>query len=197
MKFIICLFTCACIVSCSSSPFQEETNRADALMEHLAQGVKYSGGNFPDKYEKSGTSGRCVIGVGKSVQPLGSSEEMNESAAISNAKFSLINSAPTTFESVVQKALGTELGQYQEFSKTDYSITKVNDLKGIEVRSEDVLCKIRIEPTESGSYKNSRECRALARVKVSDLKDAYDIMLSSRVSKKTTKEEILRKIGSE
>lgn len=192
MKLLLIVAMSAVLVSCSSSPFKEETKKADEMMEHLSQNVRYSGDGFPEKYEKSGQIGRYVIGIGKSIYPMNYNEQMSEAAAVSNAKMNIVNSAPTMFSSIVEKTLSTDLN-IQEFHQKDISITKVKNLKGIEVKPEDVLCLKRIEPIKGkDKYRISRECRSLAKVSIDDLKKAYDLTLSSNLSKKVSKKSILQ-----
>lgn len=162
------------IVGCSSSPFQKKRDRAEVILEHMSQTKMLSGGEFPAKFNESGTRGQYLLGVGKSIYPTGTNIQLCESAAVSAAKFNLIESAPSSFESIVEKSLGTGQGMFEEFSKRDLSVTRLEGLKGIEVEPRDVMCKTQIEPLESGSYKTSIICKAIARVKISELVKASE-----------------------
>jgi len=191
MKFLVCLLIGLVVTSCASRPFEEESKQADKMMEHLSQDVKYSGGDFPDRFNESGVKGSIVVAVGKSVHELNKSEKMAASAAVSDAKFQLINSGPTTFTSEVVKRVSTELGDTEEFDQKDISITKVRNLKGIQIKQSDVICKKRIEPTQGrAKYKYMRECRAVATVKLGELLDAYDFTINGNLKRKTNKKEI-------
>lgn len=193
MKFLSIVAMSLVLVSCSSSPFQEETKEANKIMEHMSQGIKYSNNGFPSKYEESGVKGRYAVGIGKSISEMDSGEQLSESMAVSNAKFNLINSAPTTFSSIVKKTISTSLGSAQEFSQDDISITKVNNLKGVEVKTSDITCRTRMEPIQgSEKYKISRECRAISRVPISELKKAYDFTIKNSLSEKISKSKLER-----
>ena len=190
MKLLSMIIMSIFLFSCSSSPFKTETEEANKIMEHMSQGVQYDK-EFPDKYKESGVQGRLVIGVGKSLYPMSYSEQMSESAAVSNAKFNIINSAPTTFNSLVEKVLSSDLN-IQQFNQKDISVTKVKNLKGIEIKASEVLCRTRMEPTEGRKkYKVQRECRAIARVSINELKDAYDFTISSSLKEKVSKDKII------
>lgn len=191
MKLLMIVAMSVVLISCSSSPFKEEARQADMMMEHMSQGVRYSEGGFPDKYKESGVQGRFVVGVGKSLYPMSYSEQMSESAAVSNAKFNIVNSAPTTFNSLVEKVLSSDLN-IQQFNQKDISVSKVKNLKGIEIKTSDVLCRTRMEPIEGRKkYKVQRECRAIARVSINELKDAYDFTISSSLQKRVSKDKII------
>ncbi len=195
MKNVLYLFIIGAFVSCSSRPFQEESEENDKMMSHLSQGVKYSGGDFPERFKDNGIRGGYVWGVGKSIYPLEKGEQLAEEAAKSNAKFDLINMAPTMMESLVKKLISSEHGEFQDFSKEDVSVTKIKKLTGVQVLARDTLCKTRTEPIPGPKkYKISRECRSIAKVKVSDMRAAFSITLSDKLSSKVSKERVLDKI---
>lgn len=196
MKYLSTVAMIGFLVGCSSSPFKEETKQADMMMEHMSQGVRYSEGGFPDKYKESGLKGRFIVGIGKSLYPMSYGEQMSESAAVSNAKFNIINSGPTTFSSLVEKTLSSDLN-IQQFSQKDISVTKVKNLKGIEIKASEVLCRTRTEPTEgSKKYRIQRECRAIARVSVDELKAAYDFTISSSLGDSVSKSKIVKEMSN-
>ena len=174
------------LVSCSSSPFKETTREQEMVNEHLSQGVKFLEGDFDSKFAKTGRTGSYVTAVGNAIYPVDVNQKLVESSAIANAKFRLTESAPSEFRKEVQQAVGTELGGIGEFSQVDVSVSEVKNLTGIVVAFEDVQCRTRVEPMSDGGYRTMKECRALAKVKASELKKAYDFTIASKynVSKK-------------
>ncbi len=191
MRILLCTVMLAGLIGCSSRPFKEESKVADEMMEHMSQGIKYSNGGFPDKFKEDGIRGGYAYGIGKSIYPMEKGEQLGEEAAASNAKFSLIDSAPTFLESEVVKLISSESGSEQEFTRKDISVTKVRNLKGIEVSKKNILCLTRMEPIQGDKkYKISRECRSIARVKVSELKEAYNFTISGPVAKKVSSNKI-------
>ena len=191
MKSLSYLLVGVLVVSCASRPFEQEAREADMMAEHLSQDIKYTGGDFDSRFNDTGVKGSIVVAMGKSVHDLNKSEKMAASAAISDAKFQLINSAPTSFTSEVIKRVSTELGDTEEFDQKDISVTKVRNLKGIQIRQSDVVCKKRVEPVKSKErYRYMRECRALARIKLSELLAAYDFTLRGDLKNKTSKKKI-------
>lgn len=170
------------VVSCSSSPFKEQSDQQDKITKHMSQEKKYIGGEFESKYSNSGNDGFTLRAVGQSVYPVASSEQVARLAAIANAKFKIIESGPTEFKSLVQQAIGNSLGQTGEFTQIDTSVVEVKALRGIEIKQEDVSCKIVIEPNVEGGYNNLRECKAIARIPLSELKKAYDFTVGQKYS---------------
>lgn len=168
------------LVSCSSSPFKERTKEQGMVNEHLAQGVRFLEGDFDNKYSKTGRTGVYVIAVGSAIHPVETNQKMVENAAIADAKFRLTESAPSEFRKEVQQVIGTEVGGVGEFSQVDVSVSEVKNLTGVKVKYEDIQCRTRVEPTSDGGYRTMKECRALARVKVSQLKKAYDFTISNK-----------------
>lgn len=180
MKLVIYVTLFIGIVGCSSSPFKETTKEQDMVNQHLSQGVKFLEGDFNDKYSKTGRTGVYVTAVGSAIYPQDFSTELAKAKARANAKFSLIESAPTEFRKEVQQAIGTEIGGVGEFSQIDVSVSEVQNLTGIEVKHEDTQCRTRVEPTSDGGYQTMKECRAIARIKASELKKAYDFTISEK-----------------
>ncbi|EQC44487.1 putative lipoprotein [Bacteriovorax sp. BSW11_IV] len=193
MKLLISMMILGVFTSCASRPFKAESEENDKMMSHLSQGVKYSNGEFPDRFNDNGIRDGYVWGVGKSIYPIEKGVQVAEEAAKSNAKFDLINMAPTMMESLVKKIISSESGEFQDFSKEDISITKIKNLTGIQVSAKDTMCKTRTEPvTGPEKYKISRECRSVAKVRLSDMRAAFDFTLSDRLLAKVDKKKILR-----
>jgi hypothetical protein len=96
------------------------------------------------------------------------------------AKFKLVESAPTEFKSLVQQAIGNSLGYTGEFTKIETSITEVHALRGIEVKEDDIVCKMVVEPTIEGGYSNMRECRSIARVPLTELNKAFNFSMEHK-----------------
>ncbi len=188
-KLLIFLIS-AMLASCSNSPFKENQKYQKHITDHLSQGAKYVNGNFDEKFSKSGQNGIYLTAIGKAVYPLSRNQGVVEEAAISAARFKIVESGPTEFKIIVQKAIGNSLGNIGEFSKIETSITEVKSLTGIKVSYNDIQCKIKTEPTENGGYNNTRECRAIAKVKMIDLVKAYDFTLERKYRKQINKKKI-------
>ncbi len=196
MRILTSIMLLGVLAGCSTSPFKESTEYQEKVSEHLASGIQYPEGDFEEKYTKSSSSAMWLTSIGRSIYPLGSSQVLVESAASSAAKMVLIQSAPSEFKSIVQKAISNELGFTGSYSKVDTIVTEVKNLTGVMVRPEDISCKIRVEPMEDGSFRNSRECRALARVKVSELKKAYRYTIEKKYKSKVSKSAVNKTIFS-
>ena len=181
------------LVSCSSSPFKETTREQEMVNEHLSQGVKFLEGDFDSKYSQTGKRGAVIVSGGSAIYPIETNQKLVENAAVADAKFRLTESAPSEFRKEVRRAIGTELDGVGEFSQTDVSITEVQNLTGVRVKYEDIQCRTRVEPTSTGEYRTMRECRALATVKVSQLKNAYDFTVAKKYG--VTKTQIIDAIG--
>ena len=194
MKAFIPFLALTFLVGCSSSPYKEQTAQAEKIAQHMSLGTKYVGGSFDSKLEKSGKVGMFVVAVGKSIQPVDQDEELGEEAAKATAKFNLTQTAPSEFKTLVQKAIGTEVG-VGEFNQIQTSITEVKALRGVDVLNEDIQCLTKITPTATGDYKYERECRALAKVPLHELNKAYNFTLQSKY--KINKDDVYRKIAGE
>lgn len=196
MKKFTNLMTIACLfifASCSSSPFKEATEKNEYLVQHMQQGKRYIGGEFDPKFSTSGNDGMNLRAVGVAVYPVQSNEALVKAKAISVAKFKLVESAPTQFKQIVQQAIGNALGYTGEFTQIETSITEVHGLQGIEIKEENVVCKMVVEPTIEGGYNNNRECRAMATVPLVELRKSFDFTMESKYGpqKKTSVEKIL------
>ena len=198
MKTLSLTILALVLASCSTSPFKETTKEQDMVNKHLSQGVKYLEGDFDSKYSKTGRVGVYVTAVGSSIHPVETNQKMVENAAIADSKFRLTESAPSEFKKEVQQVIGTEVGGVGEFSQVDVSVSEVKNLTGIKVRYEDIQCKTRVEPTSDGGYRTMKECRALARVKASQLKRAYDFTVAKKygVSKSKISKSVSRSLSS-
>lgn len=194
MKKFWVLFILLGVISCSSnqfeSPFDESTKSQNDIAEHLSQGEKYVGGNFDSKFTSTGRKGTHVYASGKSFSAIDNDQSIAEKEAIFDAKNNLVQSAPSEFKSIVQRAIGNETGG--SFSQVDTSVTEIRSLTGIEVKNEDIECKVKMSPLPNGEYKTERECRALARVSVGNLKKAYDFTIESKY--KVSKEDVVNEI---
>jgi hypothetical protein len=174
------------LASCSTkSPFTAETEKQDKIMKHMAQGKTYVGGEFEGKFNTSGSDGFLVRAIGRSVYPTTQSEQLARASAVSDSKFKLTQTAPSEFKAIVQKAIGNSLGQTGDFTQIETSITEVKGVRNIDVKEEDVACKIVMEPNISGSYDNFRECRAIATVSLVELNKAYDFTMSAKYGDKS------------
>ncbi len=192
--FIFTIFITG-LVGCSSSPFKEETAQQNKINQHLSQGVKYLEGDFEEKYNSSGRSGMYMTAIGTAIYPVEKSQKVVESAAVTDAKFRLTESAPSNFKREVQQAIGTEYEGVGDYSEISVSVTEVRGLTGIKVRYSDISCKTKVSPTSKGSYKTERECRAIAKVKLSDLKKAYSYTLDEKYRGK--KKQIDRRVAQQ
>lgn len=195
MKYFSFLALGVLLVSCSSSPFKEATKKQEMINDHLSQGVRYLEGDFDERYSKTGREGAYIKAVGSAIYPIETNQKLVESAAVSDSKFRLISSAPSEFKREVQQAIGTEIGGTGDFSEISISVTEVKNLKGIKSRFEDVECRTKVSPTSNGEYRTERECRAISRVKASELRRAYDFTVSSKYG--VSKKEVNRKLASQ
>ena len=193
MKTIGLIAMSLIMFGCSSSPFKESTKRSDMIADHMAKGKRYVGGDFDSRFNSSGSDGFTVKSIGKSLYPVNQNEELAKAAAIADAKFKLIQSAPSEFKTVVQKAVGNSLGFTGEFNQIDMSLTEVHGLKGVIVKEEDVECKVVTSPNIQGDYDHLRECRAISQVPLSELNKAYDFTLEKKYGSigKSSVEKIL------
>jgi len=174
--------------ACSSSPYKESTSQQDKIIQHMKQGKQYIGGEFDKKFNTSGSDGFVVRAIGRSVYPIAQSEQLARASAASDSKFKLTQTAPSEFKAIVQKAIGNSLSYTGEFTQIETSVTEVRGLKNIDVKEEDVSCKVVVEPNISGGYDNFRECRAIATVSIVELNKAYDFTMSSKYGEKTKSE---------
>jgi hypothetical protein len=179
------------LVSCASAP----KSHHEKILDHISQGKKYQDGEFNIKFKVSGNDGMNVRSVGISVVPYEYNEMTAKAQAVSDAKFKLVISAPTEFKAIVQRAIGTSLGYQGEYNQIETSISKVHNLQGIEVNESDVTCKVLSSPTRDGGYKYQRECRAIAKVSVLKLNEAYNFTTEQvyGVSKKNKVQKLLQK----
>ncbi|MDD3412486.1 MAG: hypothetical protein PHY47_00635 [Lachnospiraceae bacterium] len=186
---IMCFF----LIGCSSSPFKEQMEKQAIIMEHMKQGKQYIGGAFDQKFNQSGSDGTNLRAIGTSTYPVTSNENLARSAAIADAKFRLIDSAPTEFKALVQRAIGNSLGYQGEFNQIETSVIEVKGLRGIEVNENDVACKVASEPTTEGGYNTVRECKAIARVPMHQLNKAFDFTMEHKygIQEKSSVEKIL------
>lgn len=172
---------CAFLISaCSHDPFKAQREKNDMIVEHMKQGKQYVGGEFDARFNQSGNDGMTLRSVGTSMYPIQTNEELSRAKAVSMAKFKLIESAPTEFKSLVQQAIGNSLGYTGEFTKIETSITEVHALRGIEVKEEDTVCKMVVEPTIEGGYSNMRECRSIARIPLVELNKAFNFTMEQK-----------------
>jgi hypothetical protein len=159
----------------------------------MSQPKQYIGGDFDSKFSSSSNDGMTLQTIGKAVYPVATNESLVRANAVSAAKFKLIESAPTHFKSLVQQAIGNELGFTGGYNKIDTSITEVHALRGVEVKEQDIDCRVLIEPTVDGGYNNFKECRALAKVPLVELNKAFNFTMdhSYGTQKKSNVEKIL------
>ncbi len=197
MRFFTSIMILILFVSCSSSPFKEATKEQEMINDHLSQGFKYLEGDFDEKYAKTGREGVYIKAVGSAIYPVETNQKLIESAAVSDSKFRLISSAPSEFKREVQQVIGTELGGASDYTEISISVTEVKSLMGIKSRFEDVECRTKVSPTSNGEYKTEKECRALSRVKASELRKAYDFTISNKygVSKKKVERKLAGQLG--
>lgn len=198
MKCIVSMVILALFASCSTSPFREATKEQEIINEHLSQGVKYLEGDFEDRFSKNGKDGVYLSAVGTAIYPIESNQKLVESAAISDSKFRLVSSAPSEFRREIQQAIGTELDGVGDYSEISVSVTEVKNLKGIKNKYEDVQCRTKVSPTSTGGYKTERECRAISKVKKSELQRSYDYTIESKygVSKKKINSNLERQFSA-
>lgn len=192
MKGIVSVVILVLFVSCSSSPFKEATKEQEMINDHLSQGVRYLEGDFEERFSKNGKDGVYLSAIGTAIYPIESNRKLVESAAISDSKFRLVSSAPSEFRREIQQAIGTELDGVGDYSEISVSVTEVKNLKGIKSKYEDTQCRTRVSPTSTGSYKTERECRAISKVKKTEVLKAYDYTVESKygVSKKKIKSNL-------
>jgi hypothetical protein len=198
MKSLLSLVVLTLLASCSTSPFKEATKEQEMINQHLSQGAKYLEGEFDDRFFKAGREGAYLKAVGTAIYPIETNEKVIQSAAISDSKFRLTSSAPSEFKREVQQAIGTEIGGVGDYSEISISVTEVKNLKGIKSKYEDVQCRTKVSPTGNGEYKTERECRAISKVKASELRKAYDYTISSKygVSRNEVGKRLNRQLSS-
>lgn len=190
-SLILCLMSFL-LVSCSSTSYDNATNKQEIINKHLSQGKRYLDGNFEEKFLVSGNDGINYKAIGRATYPLEYNEDLVRASAVADAKFKLSNGAPTEMKRLVQKAIGNGLGYIGEFSQIETGVTEIFNLQGIESQDEDVSCHIVVEPVMNG-YKNSRECRALAKVPMNSLVEAYAFTVGQKygIAKKNRVQEVL------
>jgi hypothetical protein len=181
------------LASCSSSPFKESTSAQNKITSHMSQPKQYIGGDFDSKYSSSSNDGMTLQTTGRAVYPVATNESLVRANAVSTAKFKLVETAPTEFKSLVQQAIGNTLGYNGEFNKIDTSITEVHALRGVEVKEQDIDCRVVIEPNADGGYNNFKECRAIARVALIELNKAFNFTMDQKygLQQKSSVEKIL------
>lgn len=195
MKLLLLLILVTIITACSSVPdsLKKEMERQELIAKHLSQGKRYVGGDFDSKYQTDGDDAVVLKRIGISTYPANSNETLAREVAISDAKFKLMSAAPSEFKSMVQKAIGNTLGYQGQYNQIETSISEVQRLEGIEVSNMDVECKMVIEPTADLTYKNLRECRAIATVPLRLLREAFDFTIENKygTTQKSKIEEML------
>lgn len=181
------------LASCSSTPLELQMKRQELINEHLSQGKRYIKGDFAPRFSTSGNDGIHVRAVGISVYPAGANEALTKSASVSDGKFKLIESAPSEFKSMVQRAIGNSLGHTGEYNKIETSVSEVHALEGIESGANDTQCKIVVEPTVELTYRTSKECRSIVKVSVVNLRKAYDFTIERKygLKKRSVVQDIL------
>lgn len=193
---IICLILMLLVfVSCSTNPYKEQSLKQQAIMEHMAQGKQYIGGKFDSKFSSSGSDGMNLRSIGVATYPVDMNEQLAKSAAVADAKFKLTDGAPTEMKRLIQKAIGNSLGYVGEFNQIETSVTEVHALRGIEVKEDDIQCLIVSEPVSDGTYRTSRECKAIAKVSLSELTKAFNFTVERKYGIK--EESVVQKILNE
>lgn len=176
MKYLLLLSLLFTSVSCSTSKLTEEQQK---IREHMEQGKVYVGGDFSPKF-KTSDSGASLVQVGIAIYPVDANETLVKSHAIADGKFKLTEGAPSYFKSMVQRAIGSALGNEGDFSQIDVSVSELKALTGIQSKSQDVECKTVMEPTVDLNYNTVKECRALVSVSKANLRKAYDFTISQK-----------------
>lgn len=164
------------LASCSSVKLTEDQQK---VRDHMAQGKIYTGGEFSSKFQDSDT-GASLVKVGIATYPAGTNDSLIKSHAIADGKFKLTEGAPAFFKSMVQRVIGSSLGNEGDFSQVDVSVSEVKALTGIQSRSQDIECKTVMEPTVELGYNTVKECRALVSVSKANLRKAYDFTISQK-----------------
>lgn len=194
-KFILITMTFVAffLVGCSSTPYQQMKEKQDMINMHLAQGKKYIGGEFDPRFTAGGDDGINIRKVGVSVYPSGSNESLVISAAVDDGKFKVIESAPSEFKSMVQRAIGNSLGFTGEYNKIETSVAEVQRLSGIKTSRRDIQCKKVMEPTADLGYRRTLECRAIVSIEKRELQKAFDFTLEAKygIKKKSFVQKIL------
>lgn len=194
-KFILLTMTFVAffLVGCSSTPYQQLKERQELINAHLEQGKKYIGGEFDPRFTAGGDDGINIRKVGVAIYPAGSNESLAISAAVDDGKFKVIESAPSEFKSMVQRAIGNSLGFTGEYNKIETSVTEVQRLSGIKTSRRDIQCKKVMEPTADLGYRRTLECRAIVSVEKRELQKAFDFTLESKygIKKKSFVQKIL------
>lgn len=195
LLLLMMTFVAFFMVGCSSTPLEMQMKRQEIINNHISQGKKYIGGDFDPRFSADGDDGINIRKVGIAVYPAGSNEMLIKSAAIDDGKFRLIESAPSEFKSMVQRAIGNSLGFNGEYNKIETSVTEVQRLSGLRSSQRDVQCKTVVEPTVDLTYKTSKECRAIVYVSKTELQKAFDFTLEAKYGekKKSVVQDILNK----
>jgi len=181
LGLIIAMSTVACAtVQAPKTPFEENLYRQELIKQHLMQGKEYLGGDFDFRFSKAGNDGVNVQAVGIAVYPANANEGLIRKAAIVDGKMKLVTSGPTEFKSMVQRATGNALGYTGDFHQIETSVSEVSRLEGIKQRDADVECKNVVEPTQDGTFRNNKECRAIVSVPFTELRKAFDYTLEKK-----------------
>ncbi len=181
-------------LSACSSVNKTGDEKTDAAIEHLSQSKKPVGDDFKEKFKVDG----FIDGNYVAISSLEDSQYANETnlrgMGEADAMARLLQSAPTDYKKIVQRAISSVNGDNGSFSSSFVAITEAKALIGLKSNFDDFQCVVYAVSTSDLGYKFIKECRTIMRVPVSNLMKSYSITLDKKYGiKEDDLQEILKK----
>lgn len=181
------------LTACSSVQ-KTGDEKTDATIAHLSKGKVPVGADFSEKFNEDGFINGHYIAISKLEDSQYANETNVRSMGEADAMSRLLQSAPTDYKKVVQRAISSINGDNGTVSTASIAITEAKALTGLKSNFSDFKCVTYAIPTSDLKYQFVKECRTIMRVPASNLMKSFSITLDKKYGiKEDDLQEALKK----